>query len=55
MRLKDITTEFFINNVFLNQFMRRMVLPEPFLTYTSVRALNTTWLYRKYKVKNENV
>lgn len=47
MRLKDITPDRFVQECMLNQYMRPMYLPEPFFTHTSVRALYTTWLYRK--------
>lgn len=47
MRLKDVTPEKFIETVLLNQYLPPMYLPEPFATHTSVRALYTTWLYRK--------
>lgn len=49
MKLKDITTEYFLTQVYFNQYMPRMLLPEPFATYTSVRALYTTWLHRSKK------
>lgn len=47
MRLKDVTPAKFIETVLLNQYLPPMYLPEPFATHTSVRALYTTWLYRK--------
>jgi hypothetical protein len=49
VRLKDITPAKFIEAVLLNQYMPPMYMPEPFYTHTSVRALHTTWLYRKKK------
>lgn len=47
MRLKDVTPYKFLEAVLLNQYLPPMYLPEPFATHTSVRALYTTWLYRK--------
>lgn len=47
MRLRDVTPAKFIEAVMLNQYLKPMYLPEPFMTHTSVRALHTTWLYRK--------
>ena len=47
MRLKDVTPSKFIEVVLLNQYLPPMYIHEPFATWTSVRALHTTWLYRK--------
>ncbi len=49
MRLKDITPKKFFDTVMLNQYLPPIIVPEPFFTHTSVRALYTSWLYREKK------
>ena len=49
MRLKDITPKMFMDNIYLNQYLGPMYIPEPFFTHTSIRALATTWWYREKK------
>jgi hypothetical protein len=47
MNLRHITPKFFWDNIYLNQYLGPMYIPEPFFTSTSVLGLRTTWLYRE--------